>query len=135
MTIWLVRHGESAHNAAGLRYRREESPLTALGIKQAATVQIPARAPILLTSPLKRAYGTACIIAATHGYQAPLILDWLIERDYGQTCEEAAAPAREQLARLGLHEDAVVVTHAGIIKGLLGIDVTPPNGAVHQWQP
>lgn len=133
MTIWLVRHGESALNAAGIRHRREESPLTSLGVKQAAEVRLPCIAPLVLTSPMQRAYGTACIIASAHGFSAPKVVEMLTERDYEQTCAEAARPVARLLAQVD--EDAVVITHAGIIKGLLSLDSTPPNGSVLEWKP
>lgn len=131
--IWLVRHGQSELNAAGIRHRREDTPITALGLQQANAVTI-ATAPIhVLTSPLLRAYATACIIALRHRCAAPVVLDALTERDWGQDCDIAAKPAADLLQALPDDQDHVVVTHAGIIKGLLGTDVTPANGAVIPW--
>ena len=131
--IWLVRHGQSELNAAGVRHRREDTPLTAVGLQQANAVTI-ATAPIrVLTSPLLRAYATACIIALNHGCEAPVVVDTLIERDWGQDCDIAAKPVADLLRALPADQDTVVVTHAGIIKGLLGTDVTPANGAVIPW--
>lgn len=137
MTVWLVRHGESELNAAGVRHRREESPLTTLGIKQAFAVTISATNPIVFCSPLIRAYGTACVISATHGWDAPIIADELIERDYDELCETAAVKAATLLrawSKTSPGQDIIAVTHAGVIKGLLGIDKTPANGSVLRWK-
>ena len=130
--IWLVRHGQSELNAAGVRHRREDTPLTAVGLQQANAVTI-ATAPIrVLTSPLLRAYATACIIALNHGCAAPAVVPELAERDWGQDCDIAAKAVADMLIQVE-NQDIVVVTHGGILKGLLGTDVTPPNGAVIPW--
>ena len=130
--ILLVRHGESVLNAAGIRHRREDSPLTELGIWQANDVALGSHPRTILTSPLLRAYGTACIIAAEYDMPAPIIIPELAERTWGQSCDEAAALARHALKG---YKDAVVVTHAGIIKGLTGLTETPANGSVTPWCP
>ena len=131
--ILLVRHGESVLNAAKVRHRREDSPLTREGMAQAARIVVHG-APLVLSSPLLRAYGTACIIAHTHRLPAPTIVPDLTERTWGQTCEDAA-----RLAAHALNEwdgrDVLVVTPAGIIKGLPGLTDTPANGSVTPWQP
>ena len=71
--LLLVRHGQSEANAAGLLLGRADSPLTALGRRQAdarrrrrwrARPVLPCR---LLTSPLRRARETAEAIAAAIG--------------------------------------------------------------------
>jgi broad specificity phosphatase PhoE len=132
--IWLVRHGQSELNAAGVRHRRENTPLTALGLAQAHAVDIATLDTFrVLTSPLLRAYATACIIALNHGSAAPVVVDVLAERDWGQDCDVAAKPAADLLRGIPEDQDTVIVTHAGIIKGLLGTDVTPANGAVISW--
>lgn len=131
--IWLVRHGQSELNAAGVRHRREDTPLATGGLVQAGAIAIPSRDCLVLSSPLLRAYGTACIIALNHGCEAPIVADALAERDWDQDCDIAAKPAADLLRALPDDHDHVVVTHAGIIKGLLGTDVTPANGAVIPW--
>lgn len=67
--IYLIRHGESVANAAGI-YQGQgfNTPLTAVGQKQAQvlaqmTNQLPANA--IYTSPLKRALETAIIVNQT----------------------------------------------------------------------
>jgi broad specificity phosphatase PhoE len=132
--IWLVRHGQSELNAVGVRHRREETPLTALGLAQAHAVDIPTlNAFQVLTSPLLRAHATAGIIARKHKVAAPVVVDVLAERDWDQDCDVAAKPALDLLNAIPADQHTVIVTHAGIIKGLLGTDVTPANGAVIPW--
>ena len=77
-------------------------------------------------------HGTACILAATHGLDAPEVAWELTERDWDQTCEDVAEVAVKFLD--GLDGDVVAVTHAGVMKGLLGLAETPPNGSVHRWR-
>lgn len=130
--IQLVRHGQSVLNAAGVRHRHEDTPLTTLGLQQAAIVRVAGK-PTVVTSPLLRAYATACIIAHANGLEAPIVIDELGERDWEQTCDDIAEPAAEMLRKL--EGDIIAVTHAGVIKGLMGLDQTPPNGSTHLWQP
>lgn len=132
MTVWLVRHAESVLNAARARHRREDAWLTTEGLRQAAAIQVVGR-PKLVCSPLLRAYGTACVVAAAHGLDAPTPADELLEREWGQTCAEVAPAAAAYLR--GIPGDVLAVTHAGVIKGLMGLDITPPNCAVHEWRP
>jgi broad specificity phosphatase PhoE len=59
----LVRHGESAANAAGLLSGRAESPLTAHGKSQVASLATSMiRASRLISSPLGRALDTAAAL-------------------------------------------------------------------------
>jgi len=133
--ILLVRHGESSLNALGVRHRQEDVPLTSAGLVEAKMTAESLRGladePVIVSSPLLRAYGTACVIAAHLGLDAPQVAGELTERAWGQSCEDAAAAAKAHLNRYG--RDVVAVTHAGIIKGLLGLDQTPPNGSIHPW--
>jgi probable phosphoglycerate mutase len=89
--LLLVRHGESAANAAGVLVGRGESPLTDRGRGQvAALAGVLVRRPIalVLTSPLGRARETAEAL----GLGAPIEVDdrW-IEVDYGDY--EGRAPS------------------------------------------
>jgi len=71
--IFLLRHGETEWNAIGRIQGRLDSPLTALGCRQAAAVGAALRAQLdgaaieLRSSPLGRARQTASIVAATLG--------------------------------------------------------------------
>jgi probable phosphoglycerate mutase len=76
MEFWFVRHGESAHNAAGLYAGREDSPLTARGLDQArAAADLLALLDVswVVSSPLGRARATADFVAA--GLGLPVFLD------------------------------------------------------------
>jgi len=78
----LVRHGESAGNAAGLLLGRIDSPLTERGIGQARSLgEAVAGATRLVSSPLSRARDTAEAL----GTGLPVEIDerW-IEVDYGE---------------------------------------------------
>jgi len=78
----LVRHGESAGNAAGLLLGRIDSPLTARGIGQARSLaDTVSGATRLVSSPLERARHTAEAL----GTGLPVEVDdrW-IEVDYGE---------------------------------------------------
>ena len=74
--LTLVRHGQSAANAAGLLVGRVDSPLTELGRRQAAALgralaAAPATAVRIITSPLQRAMQTAEAIAAAYAATTP----------------------------------------------------------------
>ena len=78
----LVRHGESAGNAAGLLLGRIDSPLSDRGIDQARSLApVVAGATRLISSPLARALDTAEAL----GTGLPVEIDdrW-IEVDYGE---------------------------------------------------
>ena len=87
MNIYLVRHGEDEDNAAGILNGRRNTPLTALGKKQANLVAKELQSKLLkvdiiYSSPLQRARQTAEIIAQDFGLKV-VIAPALIERDYG----------------------------------------------------
>jgi broad specificity phosphatase PhoE len=89
----LVRHGESAGNAAGLLLGRIDSPLTDRGIGQVRSLSAAvAGATRLISSPLARARDTAEAL----GTGLPVEIDdrW-IEVDYGEYDGQAlgAVPA------------------------------------------
>lgn len=132
MTIWLVRHGQSELNAVGVRHRLEDVPLTTTGLMQASRIRFQGR-PTIVTSPLLRSYGTACVIASALNLDAPIAAHELTERDWHQTVDEVAEIAAKYLSTF--LRDVVAVTHAGVIKGLMGLAKTPPNGSVHEWRP
>jgi broad specificity phosphatase PhoE len=80
--ILLVRHGQTAANAAGLLLGRSDPSLTDLGQRQAAALAAPlAGATRVVTSPLRRARQTA----EAFGLQVPVVVDerWT-ELDYGE---------------------------------------------------
>lgn len=81
----LVRHAESAHNAAGLFVGRSDPPLSERGVAQAAALATGLTGlPVehVYSSPLARALSTAQAISEATG--APITTDErLIELDYG----------------------------------------------------
>jgi broad specificity phosphatase PhoE len=84
-TIFLVRHGRTALNAAGLLRGHLDPPLDEVGQQEASAVaQLFEGVPVslVLSSPLQRARETAEAIAEMVG--APLrSADAFIDRDYG----------------------------------------------------
>ena len=84
ITVFLLRHGETAWNADNNRYcGRTDIPLTEKGIKQAEDVANQLKGMQLdgvYSSPLQRALNTAHIITG----KKPVTDDRLIEADFGQ---------------------------------------------------
>jgi len=69
-TLYLVRHGESEANAAGVFAGQTDSPLTPKGREQAKVVAKalqPVHFDRIVTSPLSRTKDTAAVIAAGRG--------------------------------------------------------------------
>ena len=84
MKVYLVRHGETPLNAAGV-IQRPDTPLSERGVIQAERVArrlAPVGVERILTSDHARAHSTAKAIAATTG--APVEIEPLLrERDFG----------------------------------------------------
>lgn len=107
-TLYLIRHGATPANLlkpAKLQGCRANPELAPLGVRQAiATRDYLAVQPIdlIFTSPLRRSFRTAEIIAEPHGI-VPTIIDELTECDVGQwegrSWEEIKATNPEQYAR------------------------------------
>jgi alpha-ribazole phosphatase len=77
--LFLVRHGQTAANAAGLLLGRADPPLTDLGRRQAMAIAKALPTPFrLISSPLRRARDTA----AAFGQPVEVDERW-IEMDYG----------------------------------------------------
>ena len=87
MAIYLVRHGQTAHNRDGLGLGRHDAPLTELGKQQSVrAAERLSKVPVarVFSSPLGRAGEAAAAIAAAHG----LVVEWreeLTEMDVGET--------------------------------------------------
>jgi len=84
--IYLVRHGQSEDNAAGVLGGRRDSGLTALGAAQARRTAEELKSfgiGVIFASPLKRAYDTARIIADKLGIEEIISDERLMERDFG----------------------------------------------------
>ena len=100
--IYLVRHGQTLQNRAGLLQGRSDFPLNEMGREQARRVgaffrEQGVRFDAVYTSPLRRAAQTAALIA---GETVPLRVDErLIEMDYGPyEGMDLRVPAPEVLA-------------------------------------
>ncbi|HMO96101.1 MAG TPA: histidine phosphatase family protein [Tepidiformaceae bacterium] len=97
-TIYLVRHGETAHNAGGRGLGREDAPLTAAGRAQAQEVANRfANLPlgVVLSSPLRRARDAAELIVGGGGLEVE-VMDDLIELDVGTTEGMSFAEMRQR---------------------------------------
>lgn len=84
--IFVVRHGQDEDNAAGILNGRRDMELTELGKRQAGETAQKLKSygiEIIYTSPLKRAYETARIIAEHIGIDEIIVDEHLIEREYG----------------------------------------------------
>lgn len=146
-SICLIRHGETAWNREGKLQGREDIPLNDRGRDQAQKLADALAAgswDLLVSSPLRRAWETATIIAAHLGLPEPLPLPELMERDYGAasglTKAEAARrfpdgiypasetradvrircwPVLEQVATSSAGGSVLAVTHGSVIKSVL----------------
>lgn len=90
--ICFVRHGETNENKARRVQGRKDFPLNETGIMQAHAVgnflkQRGDEFDLIFSSPLSRAYDTACIIKNIIGFKKDIIKNQdFIERDFG-VCE------------------------------------------------
>lgn len=104
-TTYLVRHGQTALNAAGLLRGRLDPPLDPVGQRQAAALGDlfhDVKLLVVITSPLRRATQTAQPIAVASG--APLVVDVnLLDRDYGPWAGTASTDVER---RFGSVDDA-----------------------------
>lgn len=84
--IFLVRHGQDEDNANGILNGKRDNPLTDLGRQQAKAVAEKLKnnnIQIIYSSPLKRAYETARIIAQELGVDEVIVDEHLTEREFG----------------------------------------------------
>lgn len=98
MLLYLVRHGETDANRAGLALGRADVPLNERGQRQARSLaNALAGEPFaaVYTSPLRRAVNTAKAIAAPHGL-SPVTEPGLIEMDIGELDGLTFAAIRER---------------------------------------
>jgi broad specificity phosphatase PhoE len=80
-TIFLVRHGQTESNINGYYMGRTEEDLSKVGYKQArqlASRLASQNIASVYSSPLKRTYNTAAILAKPHGLE-PTVSDEIIE--------------------------------------------------------
>ena len=84
--IFLVRHGQDTDNVSGILNGRRDTELTKLGCEQAKKVSEKLKynaIQIIYTSPLKRAYETARIIATELKIDEVIADEHLMEREFG----------------------------------------------------
>lgn len=87
--ICIIRHGETDANRNFIVQGRMDNPLNKNGIEQARKTGLYLRDnhetfDVFITSPLKRAFDTAKIIAQTLGQSKPVNINFdLIERNFG----------------------------------------------------
>jgi probable phosphoglycerate mutase len=104
LTIWLVRHGETESNVAGVFQGQLDIPLNARGEAQARAVAdhlARERFDAVYASDLQRATRTAEIVAGAFGL-TPTLDGNLRERHYGTLQGERYERAADLLAPLGL---------------------------------
>jgi broad specificity phosphatase PhoE len=83
--VFLVRHGQTKSNVTGFYMGRSEEELTEVGYEQVQRLSSRLSGlPIasVYTSPLRRAYATAMIIAEPHGVELKVVNN-LIEMNLG----------------------------------------------------
>ncbi|HWY79585.1 MAG TPA: histidine phosphatase family protein [Candidatus Sulfotelmatobacter sp.] len=84
--IFIVRHGQDEDNAKLILNGRRDTPLTDLGKQQAETVATKLKGykiDVIYSSPLKRAFETAQIIAHKLGIKEVIPNNDMLERDFG----------------------------------------------------
>ena len=83
--LFLMRHGETVDNARQLMQGQVQGQLNVIGIEQAERVRndwADRHVDVFVSSDLKRAYDTACIVAEPHGLKV-VTTPLLRERDWG----------------------------------------------------
>ena len=146
-TICIVRHGETDWNSTGRLQGREDIELNELGREQAlqsARYFETENWDIMVSSPLKRAYETAQIIAAHVSIPIVYVVNEITERSYGSASgllpeerrsrfPDGVIPDQEdfehlcQRAMIGLTKIAIdfrgkriiVVSHGGLTNSIL----------------
>lgn len=104
-TIYLIRHGRTALNAAGALRGRIDVALDETGRAEAlrlGTLFAPVPLDHVFSSPLERSLDTARAVAEPHAMQV-IVDDAFVDRDYGPW---AGRPQREVEARYGALDDA-----------------------------
>jgi broad specificity phosphatase PhoE len=103
MKLFLVRHGETDHNAKKLLVSITDVPLNEKGREQARLLAKRLKneqIDVIISSPLSRARETAEIIAEQHGKKV-IVSKELIERNFGALEREPTSKLREAVAASG----------------------------------
>jgi uncharacterized phosphatase len=145
VTVWFLRHGQSQANLENrFAGRRDDSPLTELGRRQAlvAAAALPTRIRWIVSSPLRRAVETAELIRRELGIENEVEID---ERLAGHDMGDATGipkrtlSAREMVELYGAEDpdafgvrvfaalgdlstrptDGLVVSHSGVARLIL----------------
>ncbi len=135
--LLMVRHGESAWNAAGRWQGQADPALSPLGEAQAvAAAEFVPGVDLVVASPLERAVRTATIIAGVRGLGDVVLEHALVERDAGEwsgcTRDEIEAGWPGYLGNghrpRGYEDDAALL--ARVLAGLdRVVDVVPADGS------
>ena len=146
MTVWFLRHGQSQANLEGrFAGRRDDSPLTELGRRQAlaAAAALPSGISWIVCSPLGRATETAELIRDELGIEPSVEIDErLAGHDMGAATgiPKRALSAKEMVELYGAEDpdafdsrvfaslselgkrrtDGLVVSHSGVARLILG---------------
>jgi broad specificity phosphatase PhoE len=100
--IYLIRHGHTALNAAGVLRGRLDPDLDSTGRAEAeALARSFARVPLelVVSSPLRRALATAEALARPHGLDVNADDGWL-DRDYGPWAGQPVSKVKERFGSL-----------------------------------
>lgn len=146
-TLYFVRHGETDWNVLGKLQGRTDVPLNENGIMQARELseRIDIKIDYIFSSPLIRAYNTACILAEKLGVEVsknPLLCEvnfgdlegkvipesldkttaetWDIPFPNGESFKDAFIRFNQFLEQISSSMDNVlVVSHGGILRVVL----------------
>lgn len=111
--IYLARHGQDEDNAKGILNGQRDTPLTSLGLEQAQILakkikELGLYVDKIFSSPLKRAYKTAEIVADALVVEKPEKLNLLIERDFGVMTGQPVKDVERMCAPNIIKSDPVV---------------------------
>lgn len=145
-TLYLVRHGETDWNVDGRLQGRENIPLNENGTKQAYLLaEFFKNQPCdkIISSPLKRAFETAHIIASSIGITDVHVINELVERDWGsasgllpderhkifpagipdqedfETLQARGMKCLNEIVKKFENKNIIIVSHGGIINSML----------------
>jgi len=110
--IYLVRHGQDQDNSNGILNGQRDTELTEIGFEQAGKLTETIKESNLevtkiYSSPLKRAFRTAEIVAKALDLEVPEKLDLLIERNFGVMTGQLVKDITEKCAPNILQSDPI----------------------------
>jgi broad specificity phosphatase PhoE len=153
--LWLARHGETEWSRDGRHTSHTDLPLTPAGVEEAhllARSLAGVRFDLVLTSPLRRAAGTAALLGFPDARRDPQVAEWdygdyeglttatIRERDpdwriwthhtpRGETAEQVAARADRVLERVLTEATArvLIISHGHFLRVLAARWVGQPT--------